>query len=328
MKTETQTSEQKRISQALSNEFLSMLDIKGLYNPIINLVKQNKDLHLEFKGNLDMLNKEVEPDDEAVIILYKGNRLFTLHRNGKIDMTEEFCTGFTLKQIPKNMYLYSKDDVTKYIDEIIPFIFFNIAKYYKPSMEIEYEQLLIRENNLEKRVNSEYLMVYNQPRYILKDEIDKDVKEKRIRFDVMAVKWPQHSRQSITAKVNLALIEIKYALNPEISEAHRQLERYHEYLTSNYENLCEETQLILKQKLQLRLIERKENQVKKLENLSINKDSKSAEIILYLVDYNPYSCAKDKMIKAAKQLEFANQIRIADGGLGMWDINRKRWQKV
>ena len=42
-------------------------------------------------------------------------------------------------------------------------------------------------------------------------------------------------------------------------------------------------------------------------------------MILYLVDYNPNSIWKNKMIRKAMLLPFKSQIRIKLGGLAMWD---------
>lgn len=316
-------------SKALSSSFMQMLDdgLNGIYSPVVDLVCKNKDLHLEFKGNLDLSKWDTYmPRDEAVIVLYKGNRVFTIHRDGKLEMTTEFLRSMKDKEFPT--HLNGKLDTQEYIKNYVPSILFNIASYGKPSMEIEYEQMLIRANNLERRVNSEYIMVYNQGRYISEKESEGEKDAKQLRFDVCAVKWRQHNRNAKSPNGQLVLIEIKYALNKEIGIAHKQLERYYEYLKTNYENLCRETQLILRQKLALGLIQRDEKQIRKLEKLEVDKELKTAEIILFLVDYNPYSKYKNDLIHAAQKLPFSDQIRIADGGLAMWDQERNRWGKI
>ena len=90
------------------------------------------------------------------------------------------------------------------------------------------------------------------------------------------------------------------------------------------EDLCHEMELILRQKLALKLIEKTPAQVSQLKKFKLERDLKKSEIILFLVDYNPNSVWKTKMVEKAKELPFAGQIRIVDGGLAMWDQGLKR----
>jgi hypothetical protein len=277
---------------------------------LVKLVHENKDLHLEFKGDLDLDNPRTAPEDEAIIILYKGNRLLTLHREGKIELTQVFVKDLKDKGLP--LSLKTKEDVDRFI-EFVPTILFNIARRKKTSMEIEYEQMIIRANNLERRINSEYIVAYNQY------NIGK-------RCDILAIKWPLRERAKPTGQ--LALIEVKYALNPEIKIAHEQLKRYYTYLQKNMEHVCREMELILRQKIAIELLEKTTEQKRRLEKLKLERDSKKIEIILFLVDYNPNSELKKEMIKKAKELHFAKQIRIVDGGLAMWQQSSKPLAEV
>jgi len=72
--------------------------------------------------------------------------------------------------------------------------------------------------------------------------------------------------------------------------------------------------------LALGLIERTHAQIRQLEKLELDRDLKNTEVIFYLVDYNPNSKLKTKMISKARELPFADQIRIVDGGLAMWGL--------
>jgi hypothetical protein len=293
--------------RALSGMFMDRLDPEkdGVYGPLVELVRQTKDFHLEFRGQLDLNNPENDlPKDEAFNIYYKGNSILNLHRNGNFRIAPAFTEGL---EIPS--FLRTKEDVRAYID-LLPKIMFNVATRGKTSMEIEYEQMIIRANNFERRINSEYIAVYNQ--YNIGNE----------RWDILAIKWPRGERQKPTGQ--LALIEVKYALNPEIKIAYEQLERYYTYLQENIEDLCREMELILRQKLALKLIEKTPAQVRQLKKLKLERDLMKIEIILFLVDYNPNSVWKTKMIEKAGELPFAGQIRIVDGGLAMWDQGLKR----
>jgi len=302
--------------RALSDMFLDKLSPEkgGVYGPLVKLVRENKDLHLEFKGDLDLDNPHAVPKDEAIIILYKGNRLLTLHREGKIELTQAFVKDLKDKGLP--LSLKTKEDVVGFI-EFVPKILFNIARRKKMSkkmsMEIEYEQMIIRANNLERRINSEYIVAYNQY------DIGK-------RCDILAIKWPLRERAKPTGQ--LALIEVKYSLNPEIKIAHEQLKRYYTYFQKHMEQVCREMELILRQKLAIELLGKTDEQKKRLEKLKLERDPKKIEIILFLVDYNPNSEWKKQMIEKAKELHFARQIRIVDGGLAMWQQSSKPLKKV
>ena len=57
----------------------------------------------------------------------------------------------------------------------------------------------------------------------------------------------------------------------------------------------------------------------KLMKLKLDRQVKKAEIMLYLIDYNPNSTLGNTMIEKASQMGFADQIRIAYGGLALWD---------
>ena len=193
--------------RALSETFMDKLNPEkgGIYGPLVELVRKTKDLHLEFKGDLDLDNPHIAPKDEAIIILYKGNRLLTLHREGKMELTQAFVKDLKHKGLP--LSLKTTEDVDRFI-EFVPNVLFNIASRKKISMEIEYEQMIIRANNFERRINSEYIVAYNQ--YYVGE-----------RLDILAIKWPLRERKKPTGQ--LALIEVKYALNPEIKIAHEQL---------------------------------------------------------------------------------------------------------
>jgi hypothetical protein len=291
--------------RALSQAFIKELAEGGRYHQLIELVKKNKDLHLEFQGNLDLTNKnDCLPKDESIIILYKGNGALKLSRTGKITVAPVFIKGLVELGLPTP--LLTKEDVSKYIG-FFPQILFNIASHGKTSMEIEYEQLIVRSNNFEHKLFPEYIVIYSQ------------YKVGTDRFDLLAIKWEQRTRHKKDATGKLALIEVKYGLNPDIKNGNDQVQRYYNYLSKNMESMCNEMELILKQKLQLGLIDRGSDQKQKLFGMQLERDPKTLEIIFFLVDYNPNSTLEGTMEAKAKELKFAKQIRIAKGGFCMWD---------
>lgn len=288
--------------RALSTSFLqNFTHPDSLYRPLIELVRKNKDLHLEFHGQLiDPDNPDISPKDEAIGIYHKGNSILGLHSNHMVTIHDAFAKGL---DIPK--YLHNSDDVHAYL-ETVPELMYRVASRGKKSMEIEYEQMIIRANNREERNNSEYIILANQY----------DVGE---RWDLLALKWPRRRRGGNNPAGQLALIEVKYALNRDIQDADQQIARYYDYIKRYLDPLCTEMELILRQKLSLGLIERNAEQSAQLQKMKLSRDVSKVEIVLLLVDYNPNSTWMDNMMKKAMLLPFKNQIRIKIGGLAMWE---------
>ncbi|MFC1906896.1 MBL fold metallo-hydrolase [Chloroflexota bacterium] len=293
----------KIICRALSIPFFEHFNsADGLYKPIIDMVRKNKDLHLEFRGNLADQNKpEIASAKEAIGIYYKGNSILSLYGNHKVEIHRAFTEGLN---IPK--FLKTPDNVQDYL-KCVPELMYRVSSRGKTSMEIEYEQMIIRANNLEERNNSEYIILANQY------SAGKD------RWDLLALKWPRLSHSGNNPVGQLALIEVKYALNTDIKDADQQLKRYYDYIKQNIIPLCIEMELILKQKLTLGLIRKKPGQIAQLQKLKLIQNIDEVEMVLYLVDYNPNSIFKKTMMEKAMGLSFRNQIRIKDGGLAMWD---------
>jgi hypothetical protein len=290
-------------SRALSQSFLQYFSLEGgVYSPVVELVHKNKDLHLEFHGQLNLKQPDVTPADEAIGIYYKGNCILGLHSNHKVVIHDAFTSGL---KIPR--YLRNGEDVKEYLT-FVPELMYRVASYEKKSMEIEYEQMIIRANNREKRNNSEYIILANQY----------DVGK---RWDLLAVKWPRKAHGGNNPIGYLTLIEVKYALNKDIQNADQQIAGYYNYINQHLNSLCDEMQLVLRQKLMLGLIERTPEQMAQLKKLKLSRDIKDVEIIVFLIDYNPNSILVNKMIEKASRLPFKNQIRIRHGGLAMWDLS-------
>jgi len=294
----------RRIGRALPSAFMQELREGGKYRPLVEAVHNDKDLNMEFRGSN-------ERNKEYINIYCKGNNILKLHLDGHFEIDLALTTDL---DVP--LSLVNEETIGGYL-ELLPKIKDKVTTYDKKSMEIEYEQLLIRANNREIRNNSEYIIVDRQ--YVM----GKD------RCDLVAIKWPRNKRKGEHPKGLLVIIEVKYALNREMAEkGAQQLDRYYGYLKKNMESVCEEMELILYQKLDLELIERTKPQIDKLKKLKLDRAIKSTEIILYLIDYNPNSKLKAKLIEKAKELDFANQIQIAHGGFALWDQSSEPLESI
>lgn len=290
-------------NRALSEEFMSELR-EGIYNPIVQRVRLDKDLDMEFRGTY--LN-----------IYYQGHSILNLKKNGSITIDKKFLRGIE-REVPSS--LKTNEDINAYL-EILPNIKDNVT--YCPneagvrsskSRELEFEQLLIRANNLESRNNSEYIILDRQ--YVVNRGID--------RWDLVALRWPIEKRGRPYQEGYLSIIEVKYAQNPDIQNIKSQVERYAHYLETHFPEICEDMKNILNQKLDLGLLAKTEGQINRLRKLPIKSNIAETEVIIYLIDYNNNSTLLRKAKEAGKP-DFRGQVRIALGGLALWQSNSEPW---
>jgi hypothetical protein len=173
-------------------------------------------------------------------------------------------------------------------------------------LEIEYEQLIIRANNDERRNNSEYFV------------LDRQYALQRFRIDLIGIYWGWKGRKSYQ-EVPLCLMEIKFALNSDIQTVHSQLEGYYDLIKNRVPELAYEYQTMLQQKCELGLFNQPQDRLSALRTLKISPDIKRMRFIVILVDYNPYSRHFDA--SKLKNLHFASQVWLFRTGFGMWDTS-------
>ena len=152
----------------------------------------------------------------------------------------------------------------------------NIVKYGKRSLEVEYEQMIIRANNFEPRNNTEYFIIDRQ--YTIPEG----------RFDLTGIFW-EMSRRKRNQEVPVCLMEIKFALNSDIGEVHEQLARYYDAIKPHADKIADEMQVVFRQKIELGLYQQSPDRLEALKTLSFCKNIEQFQFILVLVDYNPKS---------------------------------------
>ena len=297
----------KRVKQevvrrrALSDEFMRELK-DGIYHPLVQRVRLDKDLDMEFRGSY-------------INIYYQGHSIMNLKKNGNVVIDKKFQRGIEGK-IPKAFE--TSEDVNAYL-KLLPQIKDNVV--YRPqengegeraskSRELEFEQLLIRANNLESRNNSEYIILDRQ--YVVNRGVD--------RWDLIALRWPIEKRGRHYQEGYLSVIEVKYAQNPDIQNIKSQTGRCARYLEAHLPEICDDMQDILNQKLDLGLLAKTEGQIKRLRKLPIKSNITETEVIIYLIDYNNNSALLGRAKEAGKP-DFRGKVRLALGGLALWQIN-------
>ena len=287
--------------RALTDGFINELK-DGKYKKLVQRVQSDKDLDMEFRG-------------EYTNIYYQGHSILNLKKNGSYTLEKKFKRGIEDK-IPKA--LKTSEDVNIYL-ELLPQIKDNVVYRHQENgedervskkRELEFEQLLIRANNLESRNNSEYIILDRQ--YVVNNGVD--------RWDLVALRWPIEKRGRPLQNGYLSVIEVKYAQNPDIQNIKNQVGRYGNYLEAHLSDICKDMKNILSQKLDLGLLAKTEGQIKRLRQLPINPDIAETEIIVYLIDYNNNSGLLRRAKEAGKP-DFQGKVRIALGGLALWQSN-------
>ena len=280
----------------LSDIFFSHLK-SGFLSGITESVKNDPDLNLEIRNNY-------------INVYYKGHSLLKLTETPSLryrtEIHKKFLEGLNL---PLEL---TEGNVTQFLFTI-PLLKQNIVKYGKRSLEVEYEQMIIRANNFELRNNTEYFIV------------DRQYTDPAGRFDLTGIFWEMSHRQK-KQEVPVCLMEVKFALNPDIEEVHNQLARYYKAIEPRAAEIAEEMQTVFRQKIALELYRQPADRIAALKTLVFSKDIKAFQFILILVDYNHNSTRLD--LDRLSSLPFANQVKVFFSGFGMWQENVKPLSRI
>jgi len=274
----------------LSATFLNCLK-SGYLSGITTYVRGDHDLNLEIR-------------DSYINIYYKGNSLLKLAETGsplhyKAEIHKKFLEGL-------NISLDFMESAVPLFIKNIPLIKENIIRHGKRSLELEYEQMIVRANNYEPRNNTEYFIVDRQ--YVIREG----------RFDLNGFYWERAGRRKYQ-EVPVCLMEIKFALNTDIRDVHNQLSRYYEPIKNNAAGIAKEMESVFKQKLELKLYDQPIERINAMRTLTFSGNIEAFQFILVLVDYNPNSSLYS--LEDIRNLPFANQIKIFHTGFGMWQSN-------
>ena len=235
----------------LSVTFINSLK-SGFLAGITKKVIADSDLTLEIRDNY-------------INIYYKGNSLLKLSESisgrYKADINEKFRDGL---DIPLDFV--DQETTAKFLKNI-PLLKENVIRHGKHSLEIEYEQLIIRANNFEPRNNSEYFIIDRQ--YVVGKQ----------RFDLTGIFWDRKARRK-GQEVDLCFIEVKFALNQDLSEVHNQLKGYYEAIRTRAKNIAEEGETIFRQKLELGLYNQSAERIEAMKTLSFSKDISQFQFVL------------------------------------------------
>lgn len=270
----------------ISGDFIDNLKT-GFLAPILDKVHVDRDLDLQIR-------------EGYINIYFKGNSLLKLTEKRPdffaVDIHEKFRGA--LEVAP-----FTDDRSVQAFVSRIPEIKENIIIHGQSSLEIEYEQMIIRANNQEPRNTTEYFIV------------DRQYAEIGQRFDLTGIFWSRQGRAR-NRKASPVLMEVKFALNADIRHIATQVEGYYASISDKIDDFAKEIKSLLTQKIDLGLFKDARNRLDAMKQLEISTDQKELQIILGLIDYNPGSTLFDP--DSIRTLPFANQIKIFRSGFGMW----------
>jgi len=284
------------MTRILKDDFEAALR-EGSLAPLLEAVTCDRDLLLEIREN-------------HFNIYFKGQSLLCLKRvqgNFTSTVDEKFLKGLPELQ---GASCFVAEDFAR----AIPRIKENILRLGPGGTEIEYEQLVVRANNGETRLNTEY--------YIIDRQVT--TADGTCQFDLLGFVWPGKNRAR-NRLASLALLEVKYGQNQDIKHLHLQLSRYHDALNQDFESLVTDAERLFKQKLALGLICGTPEQLTALGEIKISRDPGHVRFGIVLVDYNPASKALD--LKKLASLPFSGQIDIFHVGFGLWQADARDWVK-
>jgi len=263
-------------------------------------------------GFLSELTKKVQADIDLDLFIRKGYINIYFKGNSILKLTERKRDGtFAVDIHPKYLQemeisdLVDEKSTKEYLNKI-PQLKENILQFGKQSLEIEYEQLIVRANNNEKRNNSDYFMIDRQY----------TPGENRL-IDLVGIYWPNPRKKEDI--VTPCIIEIKFALNDDIKDVDQQLHRYYRLIKKDTSSFAEDLDSSLKQRLTLGLFSQDEKRLEALKTVRISSNFEDYQFVLALVDYNPRSSKLD--LSKIEALSFSDQIQILYSGFGIWEDN-------
>jgi hypothetical protein len=285
----------------------------GTLKPLLDVVQRDRDLILEFR---DPFSAAIYCKGQSIEIKsFSGGRTIS---HSIVSADKKFLTEGPVR-------VQSAEEADLFVKEQLPFVKQRMAEHRCGGMEIEFEQALIRANNLEANLNTDYFAVDRQA--LLASGQD--------RIDVLGIYWPNRGSKE---DVSLALIEVKFGLYGGIETLAEQVEGYYDALAKNIvppsDGICEidggiaaHSEKLLRQKLRLGLITgASEEALKKLTtDIKVSRDPRRVKIVVAMVDYNLRSTRLSAQIPKLRQLEsdkhLKNPIEVMHLGYGLWAGN-------
>ena len=115
------------------------------------------------------------------------------------------------------------------------------------------------------------------------------------------------------------LMEVKFALNADISKVHEQIQNYYKLVKENVAGIASDLENNFRQRLELGLYEQAEDRLAAMKTLHLSRELGDFQFIVILVDYNPFSSYLN--LKKLEDVPFSKQIKVFSSGFAMWQQN-------
>ncbi|HBK05613.1 MAG TPA: hypothetical protein DDZ81_07080 [Acetobacteraceae bacterium] len=281
-------------NRSISDAFMNDL-ICGILSPLLGRVKEDHTLMLALRGSY-------------INIYYRGGSILKITEDStkKIEQQPSYEIGFDSEYHRASSSLpitfpttVSSDEDVKQLVGVIPNLKYAMDRFFakKNKSEREFQQLIVRENNLSPIANeTEYFIVDIELAGVLPNA----------RFDMLAVRWLSHERRTRSALVPV-LIEVKYGnhaldgdagLIKHLEDAYTLREN-----PQSWQNLLKGLHCHLAQLKLLDLL--KFNSSSAVPELLLHPTA-TPELIFLLADYNPRS---DKLLGILPKFDAALKSR-------------------
>ena len=253
------------------NDFLN----GGVLSPLLGLVKKDHTLDMELRGGY-------------VEIYYRGGLLYKITNKGNSNYEITYTKKYILEKNAQgsgviNSVADAESEVAKYKHNMDLYF----SKY--PKLEKEFQQIIVRENNLSGAVShaTDYFI------------LDIEYASMGARFDMLAVKWVSTgSKRKNTENLPIAFIEVKYGDGAVTGQASigKHIRDYINFRKdkNKMKQLAEDMQKVFNQKCDLGLIKAFEG---KKPSISIDPDN--VECIFIFANHDPDKTNLLKEIKTA-----------------------------
>ena len=253
------------------NDFLN----GGVLSPLLGLVKKDHTLDMELRGGY-------------VEIYYRGGLLYKIKNKGNSNYEITYTKKYILVKNAQgsgviNSVADAECEVAKYKHNMDLYF----SKY--PKLEKEFQQIIVRENNLSGAVShaTDYFI------------LDIEYASMGARFDMLAVKWVSTgSKRKNTENLPIAFIEVKYGDGAVTGQASigKHIRDYINFRKdkNKMNHLAEDMQKVFKQKCDLGLIKSFEGNPP---GISIDPDN--VECIFIFANHDPDKTNLLKEIKTA-----------------------------
>lgn len=275
------------MTMTLSDSFLGDLkEEDGLLYPIMNAVRHDHTLMLAIRNNY-------------INLYYRGGNLMRIEQRSNhyaLSFDENYCKGQSaIPEYPKR--IITPEDTLKFIS-VAPLLKRSMDYYfsYKPKLERETQQQIVRENNFTKQAKK-------NPYFIA--DIEFSDKINGYKFDMVGIRRDDATNK--TGRCTLVLIEIKYgdaALDGK-SGVTKHLKDFKCFISDED-----------KYKTMTAKIQKKINQLDYLGIINFNRptkwdgfkiESKKPEVIFIFANHTPKSSVLQRILTADEIVKFSEK---------------------